>query len=56
MNLTSAVNVTAPSQIPVGHGKSGAEEGKKDMLVGQAQISCCSEGKNIVFISSGTEG
>lgn len=54
MNLTSTVNITAPSQIPVGHGKSGTEEKKKNMLVEQAQISCCSEGENILLITSGT--
>lgn len=54
MNLTSAVHITAPSQIPVGHGKSGTEERKKSMLVGQVPVSCCSEGENILAINSGT--
>lgn len=39
MNLTSTVNITASSQIPVGHGKSGTEERKKNMLVEHTQIS-----------------
>ena len=55
MNLTSTVNITAPSQIPVGHGKSGTEERKKNMLVEQAQISCCSEGENTLLVNSGTD-
>lgn len=57
MNLTSTVNITASSQIPVGHGKSGTEERKKNMLVEHAQISIsfCTEGANILLINSGTE-
>lgn len=55
MNLTSTVNITAPSQIPVGHGKSGTEEKKKNILLEQAQIPCCSEGKNILLINIRTE-
>lgn len=57
MNLTSTVNITASSQIPVGHGKSGTEERKKNMLVEHAQISIfsCTEGANILLISFGTE-
>lgn len=45
MNFTSTVHITAPSEIPVGHGKSGTEKRKKNMLVEQAQVSCCSEEK-----------
>lgn len=55
MNLTSTVNITAPSQIPVGHGKSGTEERKKNMLVEKAKISSCSEAENILLINSATE-